>query len=282
MPERQVHIHPAHSTHTAHATHSTHTAHATHSTAGRRLLFRHLGNHGFGRDHEGGDGRRVLQRDARHLGRIEDAHLDHVAVLTGRGVVAVVGVLALHDLVIYHGALDTGIFHNLTQRLLHGTHRDLDADVLVVVVALKTLDSSDSTHQRHTAARDDAFFHGRAGGMQRVFHARLLLFHFHLGRRPNLDHGDTAGELGRALLQLFLVVVGGGLLDLGLELLDASFDVLLLAGAIDNGGVFLVHRDTLGGAEHAGIGLLETHAKFIGDHRARRQGGDILQHRHYR
>src|SRR3990167_3240668 len=269
MPERQLHIHPAH---------STHTAHATHSTAGRRLILRQFGHHGLSGDHEGGDGRRVLQRDTRHLGRIEDAHLDHVAVLTGCGVVAVVGVLALHDLVIYHGALDTGVLHDLAQRLLHGTHGDLDADVLVMVVALKTLNSSDSTHQRHTATRDDAFFHGRAGGMQRVFHARLLLFHFHLGRGPDLDDGDTAGELGHAFLQLLFVVVAGRFLDLGLELLDARLDVLLFAGAIDDRGVFLVHHHALGGTEQAGIGLLEAHAEFLGDHRARRQDRDILQH----
>jgi len=39
---------------------------------------------------------------------------------------------------------------------------------------------------------------------ERVFDAGLLLFHFDLGGSANLDHGNTAGELGNTLLELFL------------------------------------------------------------------------------
>ena len=79
--------------------------------------------------------------------------------------------------------------------------------------------------QRHAAARDHAFFDGRTGRVQRVFDAGLLLLHLDLGGSADLDHGDTAGELGNALLQLLLVVVGSGFFDLLTDLLDARLDV---------------------------------------------------------
>ena len=70
----------------------------------------------------------------------------------------------------------------------------------------------------------------------------LLLLDFDLGRAADADHRDAAGELGQTLLQLLAVVVGGGLLDLRLDLADAGLDVRLLAGAVDDRGVFLVDR----------------------------------------
>ena len=85
--------------------------------------------------------------------------------------------------------------------------------------------------------------------MQSVFDAGLLFLHLGFGGRADLDDGNAAGELRQALLQLLAIVVGGGLFDLGAELLDAAFDGLLLTGAIDDGGVVLVDGDALGAAE---------------------------------
>ena len=81
--------------------------------------------------------------------------------------------------------------------------------------------------QRNAAARHDAFFDRRAGRVQRVFHARLLLLHLDFGRGADLDHRHAAGELRHALLQLLLVVVAGRFLDLLADALDAAFDRLL-------------------------------------------------------
>src|SRR3546814_8654851 len=84
--------------------------------------------------------------------------------------------------------------------------------------------------------------------------------------------------LGEALLQLFLVVVAGRGFNLRLDFLDARGDAFLLAGAVDDGGVFLLDLDLLGGAEIGQRGLLDRQAELFGDHRAAGEDGDVLEH----
>ena len=93
----------------------------------------------------------------------------------------------------------------------------------------------------------------------------LLLLHLDFGRGADVDDGHAAGELGEALLELLAVVVAGGVFDLALDLADAVGDVLLLAGAVDDGGVVLVDLDGLRGAELVKGGVLELEAEFLGD-----------------
>src|SRR5271168_170382 len=68
----------------------------------------------------------------------------------------------------------------------------------------------------------------------------FALFHFSLGRTADADYRDSAGELGQPFLQFLLVVVGGGLLNLRLDLSNARLYVGLFAGTIDDRAVFLV------------------------------------------
>src|SRR5690606_6588895 len=91
--------------------------------------------------------------------------------------------------------------------------------------------------------------------------------------------GHAAGELGHALLQLLAVVVRGGLLDLGLDLLDAGLDGGGVAGAVDDGGVLLGALHLLGAAQVLDGGLIQLQADFLGDHGAAGQDGHVLQHR---
>ena len=83
--------------------------------------------------------------------------------------------------------------------------------------------------QGHAAAGHDALFDGRAGGVQGVLDAGLLLLHLGLGGGADVDHGHAAGQLGQPLLELLPVVVAGGLLDRGADLGDAALDVVGLA-----------------------------------------------------
>ena len=87
-----------------------------------------------------------------------------------------------------------------------------------VLATLNAVERLDGAQQRHAAAGRHAFFHRRAGGVERVFDAVLLFLDFDFGRAADADHRDAARELGETLLELLTVVVRGGLLDLGLDL----------------------------------------------------------------
>ena len=114
---------------------------------------------------------------------------------------------------------------------------------------LQLLERGQAADVGHAAAGDDALLHRGAGGVQRVLDPGLLLLHLGLGGRADVDHRHAADQLGQPLLELLAVVVGGGLLDLRADLLDAALDVGLLAGAVDERGVVLVDDDPLGAAE---------------------------------
>src|SRR5690606_2789370 len=232
---------------------------------------------GFGGEHQAGNRGRILQGSARHLGRVQDAHLDHVAVLTGSGVVAEV-VLAFADLGDDHVGGFARVHDDLAQRLFDRTAQDADADVLVFVGALQGLESLEGADQRDATARHDAFLDGRTRGVQGVFDTRLLFLHFDFGRSADLDHRNTAGELRLALLQLLLVVVAGGLFDLGLDLLAAGLDGFARACAIDDRGVVLGDLHLLGVTEVLQRGLLERETDFLGDHGAAGEDGHVFEH----
>src|SRR5262249_25117255 len=114
--------------------------------------------------------------------------------------------------------------------------------------------------------------------MHRVIDAILTLLDLDLGRTADPDHRDTSGKLRQALLQLLAVVVGGSLLDLRLDLGNAAFDVLLLAGATDNRGVLLADHHLLGAAQQVKLYALKFDAEILGDRSAAGQDGDVLQH----
>src|SRR5690606_15223403 len=106
------------------------------------------------------------------------------------------------------------------------------------------------TKQGHATAGDDALFDGGPGGGDGILDAVLLLLQLHLGGGADLDDYDTTGQLGETLLELLTIPVRVGVLDLTLDLLDASLDVGIGATAIDDGGVVLRHDDLAGPAQH--------------------------------
>ena len=112
---------------------------------------------------------------------------------------------------------------------------DVDADLLISL-ELELVESGNATDQGHTAAGDNAFFHGCTGSVHGVFDASLLLFHFGLGRGTNFDHSHATDQLRQPLLQLLAVVVAGRLLDLAANFFYAAFDLVVLALAFDHCG----------------------------------------------
>src|SRR3984957_19550240 len=126
--------------------------------------------------------------------------------------------------------------------------------------------------------RPAAFFR-RTVGVEGFLDAILLFLHLDLGRTADANDRNPAGELGKTLLQLLAVVVRGGLLDLRLDLADAGFDVLFLAGAADDRGVFLVDHHLAGASQHVDRDVFELHAEFVRDQLAAGQDRDVLEHR---
>src|SRR5688572_24705120 len=249
------------------------------AAAAALLLFHQLGHHRVGGEHQTGNGGCVLQRGARDLGGVDDALRHEIAVLLGLRVEAVVA-FAFEHLVQDHRRLGAGVVDDDAQRLFQSAHHDLDARVLVVVLALQlAVERLLGADERHAAARDDALFHRGAGRMQRILDASLLFLHLDLGGRADLDHRNAAGQLGHALLQLLAVVVRGGFLDLRLDLGDAGLDRLAGAGAVDDRAVFLRDLDLLGAAEILDRRLLELQADFLGNHGAAGQDRHVFQHR---
>ena len=106
----------------------------------------------------------------------------------------------------------------------------------------------------------------------------LLLLQLGLGSGADLDNRNAAGQLGQALLQLLAVVVAGGGLDQGLDLVDAGLDGLLVATALDDGGVVLVGAHAAGLAEVGQCHAVKLAADFLGDDLAAGEDGDVAQH----
>src|SRR5579883_3475445 len=259
-----------------------HVAHAAHSAAARHrggFLFRLLGDHRLGGDEQAGDRRRILQRGADDLHRIDDAGLHQIGKLALLGVVAVVGVLRLLQLADDDRAVDTGILRDLTGRSLQRVLDDVDAATLIVVGRLQAAEGLLRIKERDAAAGDDAFLDRGAGRVHRVFDAILALLHLDLGRAADADHRNTAGQLRQPLLQLLAIIVRGGLLDLRADLLGAGLDVLLGAGAVDDGGVVLGQADLLRRAQELQRDVLELDAEIFADDLPAGEDRDVLQHR---
>src|SRR6516225_8681599 len=245
----------------------------------RALLLRYLGDHRLGGDQEAGDRGRVLERAAHHLGGVDDALGDEVAVLAGLGVEAVVVLVLVEDLADHDRAVFAGVEGDLARRPGQRLADDVDAGLLVAVGGAQLLQRLDRAQQRDAAAGQYAFLDRGPGGVHRVVDAILALLHLDLGGAADADHRDAASELGQALLELLAVVVGGGLLDLGLDLGDAALDVGLLAGAVDDRGVLLLDHHLLGATEHGERHVLQLDAEVFRDRLAASQDRDVLQHR---
>src|SRR6266542_239469 len=241
------------------------------------LLLRLVHDQGLGREQQRGDGGGVLHRGARDLGGVDDPRLHQVDVLAGGRVEAVVlGDLA--DLVDRDGPLEPGVGGDPVGRQLERLADDLGAGRLVAA-EVELADGLLRAQQRDPAAGDDALLDGGPGGRQGVLDAVLLLLELDLGGRADADDRDAAGQLGQALLELLAVPIGVGPLDLLLDLVDLALDVLFAAGALDDGGLVLGHRDAPRATQQVERDVLQLEADLLGDDLAARQDRHVIEHR---
>ncbi len=116
--------------------------------------------------------------------------------------------------------LHARVLRDLADRGLKRPEHDVDAGLDVGIVAAELSDRRLGAQQCDAASGHNAFLDGRLGCVHRVVDAVLLLLDLDLGRTADADDRHAARQLGEALLQLFLVIVGGRLLDLRLDLGD--------------------------------------------------------------
>src|SRR4029077_10085959 len=94
----------------------------------------------------------------------------------------------------------------------------------------------------------------------------------------DLDDRDAAGQLREPLLELLAVEVAIRVLDLGLQLLDATLDRLGVAGAVDDRRRVLVDDHLAGPAELRDLRVLELEPQLLGDHLGAGEDRDVLEH----
>src|SRR5690606_8581115 len=225
---------------------------------------------------EAGDRGRVLQRRARHLGRVDDALCEQVTVLAGRGVEAEAG-LELRDLVRDDTRLETGVHRDLLERSLDGDANDVRTGRLVTRELERSEGLGAGLDQRDATTGDDALLDGRLRVADGVLDAVLALLELDLGRGTRLDDGHAASELGEALLELLAVVVAVGVLDLATDLGHATLDLRGVTGTLDDGGLVLGDDDLAGTAEQVERGVLELEADLFGDDLTTGEDRDVLQ-----
>src|SRR5450830_469524 len=257
-----------------------HTAHATaRHSRGPTVLLRPFGDYRFRGDQQAGDRGRVLQGATHDLGRVDDALAHHVDVVAGLGVVAKVVLVLLQDLADHDRAVFAGIDCDLARRVGQRFANDIDAVLLVLVVGLDALERLDRAEQGDAAARQNAFLDRGTGCMHRIIDAILAFLHLDLGGTAHADHRNAAGELRQPLLQLLFVVIGRRLLDLHLDLGDASLYVGFLAGAADDRSVLLFDHYLLGAAEHVQSDLVKFDAEIIADRLSAGEDRNVFEHR---
>src|SRR3989442_5974081 len=118
----------------------------------------------------------------------------------------------------------------------------------------------------------------RTGSVHGVLDASLFLLQLCFGCRPHLDYRDAANQLGKTFLELFLVVIRGGLFDLHTELLDSAFDLAGLASARDDRRVVLVDGHFLGVAQVLNLYVLKLYAQILCDGLPTGENGNVLKH----
>ncbi len=167
----------------------------------------------------------------------------------------------------------------MIQRCFQSLQHDIGTSLLVAFQRLRQLDNLFcSMDICGAAAADNALFHCCPGSCQSILHAEFGFLHLCLCSSAHADNCHAACQLRKPLLKLLPVEVGCGLLDLLLDLSDPGLNLILLALAVHDHSVLLLHLHGLCMAQHIHGGVLQLIAQVGTDHSAACEDGDILQH----
>ena len=253
--------------------------HASGHSGSGGFLGRKVSNHALSGGHEGGNTGGVAESGTDNLEGIENTSLEHVLVGLAGGIETHLGVVLLEELVDDDAAVDAGVLGDGLAGNGDGLLDDVDTDLLVEVSdgLLELVEASGGVEEGGTTSGKNTLGDGGTSGVEGVLETVLLLVDLDLGGSADLDDGDTAGELGESLVELLLLVGGGGL-ALGLaDGLAAVSNGLAVAGAVEDDGLVLVDGDLLAGAEEVDGGVLELLAELGGDELAAGEDGEILE-----
>src|ERR1035437_4127057 len=248
------------------------------ATRGRRSgLFGLVGDDNLSSEEQRGNGRGVLQRRARDLGRVDDALGDQVDVLAvGRVQTPAGGQVA--DLLGHDATLETTVDGDLLERSLGRDANDVRTRGLVTLEIELQERSVGRLEQGHAATGDDSLFNSSLGVADSVLDAVLALLELDLSGRTRLDDSNATGKLGEALLELLAVVVRVGLVDLGADLVDAARDLVHFASTLDDRRVVLGNNDLARTPELLELGGVELEADLLGDDLSTGEDGDVTEH----
>ena len=172
----------------------------------------------------------------------------------------------------------SGIVSDLAKRFLQGPSYDVDSVSLVLIINLDVIKYVEAANQRSTTTWHNAFLNCGTGCVKGVFNPCLLLLHFGLSGCANVNYGNSTDELCKALLELFPVVVRGGLLDLGTDLFYAALYLLLGASTVNYCGGVLVNNHAFGSTKVVEAYIFQLDAKVLGYHGAASEDGNVFQH----
>ena len=146
-------------------------------------------------------------------------------------------------------------------------------------VQLQVVQGRQGPHVCHAASRHNSLFKGGSGGCKSVLCPLLSFLKLRFGWGAHLDYGYTAGELCNPLVELFLVILRGGLFELDLNLVHPGLDHVCVAAAVDNSGLVLGGLHAAGPAQVGDCGQVQLAALLLGDDLAAGQDGKVFQHR---
>jgi len=263
--------------HATHATHTAHAAHTGHTTSG--IVLGEIVDNGLGGGEEAGNGGSVEESSLGNKNRVDDTSVNHVSEDVVLGIVTNANVVLLEELANNDGTLDTGVIADGTGRDDDGLLNNADTDLLVNVGGLlnELLEALGGVEKSRATTSNNAGGGGSLGGGESINGAVLLLTDLSLAGTTNLDHGNTTGDLGEALLELLLLVLGGGVGNGGLEKLDALLNIGLVACTVENDGLVLGNGHLLGLTKHVELSVLELETNILGDDLATSEDGKILE-----
>jgi hypothetical protein len=101
--------------------------------------------------------------------------------------------------------------------------------------------------------------------MERILNPSLELLHFRFGGSADPNHRNATGKLGESFLKFLAIVIRSRFCYLSPELLDTSFNMVLLAGAFDDRCIVLVDDDALRPPKILHLNVLKFDAEIFGD-----------------